>query len=376
MTLRESILNTFAKKETHQIVFSPRIYYWYLGNKIYSKRKSKISSNIPSHYYGKKQIDIYADLCASPRYSEETLYISLYDEIINSDANIELMRQKGSKPDETILLFKTPHGKLKQTESVGGGIGGHLTEYPIKSLEDIKTMQYILENTTFNFSKEKYEAADAQFGESCVTSTYLLKSPYQKLVTQFMGFTHTILFLKRYPSQMDNFIRFLEDWDDQMYYQIEKSPIEIINFGENLDSNLSPPHYFEKYHIPYYEKRVKQLHRVGKYCHIHIDGSLRDFLPYFAELPFDGLEALTAKPQGDVSLEEIKNSIGDKILLDGIPSILFLPQYKKSYLKKYTQTVLDLFFPNLILGVSDELSPNGDIRKIEMIAKMIQNFEA
>ena len=52
------------------------------------------------------------------------------------------------------------------------------------------------------------------------------------------------------------------------------------------------------------------------------------------------------------------------VLLDGIPSILFLPQYSNKYACEYAQKVLDLFSPNLILGVSDELSPNGDIRKI------------
>ena len=189
-----------------------------------------------------------------------------------------------------------------------------------------------------------------------------------------MGFTKTILFLKRYPSQMENFMMFLEDWDDQMYREISNSPLQIVNFGENLDSNLSPPHYFEKYLIPYYEKRVKQLHRAGKYCHIHIDGSLRDLLPYFEQLPFDGLEALTPKPQGDVNMEEIKDAIGKKILLDGIPSILFLPEYSENYLIEYTQNVLELFSPNLILGVSDELSPNGDIRKIEKISEVVKNF--
>jgi hypothetical protein len=235
-------------------------------------------------------------------------------------------------------------------------------------------MQYILKNTKFSFSRKNFELADKQFEHTCVTSTYISKSPYQKLITEYMGFTKTILFLKRYPSQMENFMMFLEEWDDQMYDQISNSPLKVVNFGENIDSNLSPPHYFEKYLIPYYEKRVNQLHRAGKYCHIHIDGSLRDILPYFEYLPFDGLEALTPKPQGDVSMDEIKDAIGKKILLDGIPSILFLPEYSGNYLIEYTKNVLELFSPNLILGVSDELSPNGDIRKIEKISEIVKNF--
>ncbi|MFX0074735.1 MAG: uroporphyrinogen decarboxylase family protein, partial [Candidatus Hermodarchaeota archaeon] len=246
--------------------------------------------------------------------------------------------------------------------------------YPIKSLDDIKIMRYLLENTEFFFSNENYQLANKQFGDLGVPSTYLMKSPYQKLVTELMGFTRTILFLKKYPSQVENFMIFLDLWDDEMYNQISKSPLQIVNFGENLDSNLSPPHYFEKYLLPYYEKRVKQFHQADKYCHIHMDGSLRDFLPYFEHLPFDGFEALTAEPQGDVKLEEIKDVIGNKILLDGIPSILFLSEYDYSYLEAYTQKVLELFSPHLILGISDELSPNGDIRKIEKLKELVNQF--
>lgn len=374
MTLKQEILKTFSTEKSHKIVFSPRLYYWYLGNKIYSKRKKNYSKTIPTQYFGKTQLDIYKKLEISPRYSEETLYLPLYKFIINPLAHIKVRKEPGSKIGETITIQKTPIGMLKQVESIGGGLGGHITEYPIKTLEDIKSMSYILKNTSFSFSKKNYELADMQFGDLCVTSTYLSKSPYQKLITEFMGFTRTILFLKKYTSQIENFMTFLENWDDRMYNQISRSPLKIVNFGENIDSNLSPPHYFEKYLIPYYERRVKQLHRAGKYCHIHIDGSLRDLLPYLEQLPFDGLEALTAKPQGDVSLKEIKDSIGNKILLDGIPSILFLSEYSDKSLIEYTQNVLELFSPHLILGVSDELSPNGDIRKIEKISEIIKNF--
>ncbi|MFX1310958.1 MAG: hypothetical protein ACFE8C_14770, partial [Promethearchaeota archaeon] len=72
--------------------------------------------------------------------------------------------------------------------------------------------------------------------------------------------------------------------------------------------------------------------------------------------------------------EEIKHAIGNKVLLDGIPSILFLPEYSNNYLEKYTIKVLELFSPNLIIGISDELSPNGDIKKVEMVSKIVEKF--
>ena len=374
-TNKEAILNIFDHKKIDHIVFSPRIYYWYLGNKLFLKRLKNPNSKIPDYFVGKTQMEIYQMLSVSPRYVYETLYFDLVETKIDPESKIIINRKIGSKEGETIVSYKTPLGNLKQVESVGGGLGAHPTEYPIKSLDDLKIMQYILENTSCSFSNRNFIKAEKLFGDLGVVSTYLSHSPFQKLITELMGFSRTILFLKRYPRQIENFMNVLEDWDDLLYKEIIQTPIKIINFGENIDGNLSPPHYFEKYLIPYYEKRVTQIHQSDKFCHIHMDGSLKDLLPYLGDLPFDGLEALTAYPQGDVSLQEIKDAIGNKILLDGIPSVLFLPQYSKDYVKSYTEDVIELFYPNLILGVSDELSPNGEISKVELIADIARNYD-
>lgn len=376
MRLREIILNTFSHKKIEKIAFSPRIYYWYLVNKLFMKYRSNKNSpdNIPPKYLNKSQLEIYKILNACPRYCFETLYINLLESKLKPDSDIRIKTLRGQKKDELIQIFNTPIGNLKQVSAVGGGLGEHLIEYPIKTIDDLKIMRYILENTEISFSDKNYKKAELLFGDWGVVSTYTLHSPYQKLIIEYMGFSRAILFLKRYKNQIEEFMSFLEKWDDQMYKSISNSPLKIINFGENIDANLSPPPYFEKYLFPYYEKRINQLKKSNKFCHIHIDGSLKDLLPYLSQLPFDGYEALTAQPQGDVSLEEIKHAIGNKVLLDGIPSILFLPEYSNNYLEKYTMKVLELFSPNLIIGISDELSPNGDIKKVEMVSKIVEKF--
>ncbi|MHA1492361.1 MAG: uroporphyrinogen decarboxylase family protein [Promethearchaeota archaeon] len=371
LTDRQRLLNTFGRKKIDRLVFSPRLYYWYNNNKLYlkPKREKKSPVNIPSNYIGKSQIEIYDYLGASPRYVFETFYIPLFRETIKRESNINIRVKRGEKKTELITFYKTPLGILKKVSN-----DGHLTEYPIKNLDDIKIMKYILKHTKFEFLHERFKEAEIKLGERGVPCTFFPRSPYMRLIVDYMGFSRTIIFLKRYASQMENFMSFISEWDDQMYELLAKSPLKIVNFGENIDANLSPPRNFEKYLIPYYEKRVKQFHQAGKYCHIHMDGSLKDLLPYLADLPFDGLEALTPQPQGDVTLKELRDAIGNKIFLDGIPSIIFLPQYSFKYIKDFTKRVLEMFSPNLIVGVSDEMPPNGEIRKLELIANIINKF--
>lgn len=375
MSLKERFLNTFTGEKVDKTAFSPRIYYWYVVNKVFKRYNPKDKSTIPKEYYRKSQLEIHEMLNTCPRYCEETIYLNLLQKEYDPDANIEIKLARGQKRDESIKKYVTPLGTLTEVSSIGGGLGEHLTEYPIKTLDDIKIMKYIMENTITRFSRENLKKAEELFGNQGVVSTYIWRSPYQKLILDQMGFSRTILFLKRHYQETVNYMNFLESWDDKMYEFIADSSLKIINFGENIDSNLSSPPYFKKYLVPYYWKRVEQLQKAKKYCHIHIDGSFKTILPFLSELPFDGYEALTPEPQGDVKLEEIKKAIADKVYLDGIPSILFLPQYSWDYVEKYTRKILDMFSPRLILGISDELPPNGEIKKVELISKLVENYK-
>jgi hypothetical protein len=100
---------------------------------------------------------------------------------------------------------------------------------------------------------------------------------------------------------------------------------------------------------------------------MHLDGYFHSLLPTLKDLPFDGIEALTPVPQGDVELEEMKEHIGDKILLDGIPAVCFMPSFSREELMAITEKVVALFSPRLVLGISDELPEGTDAEGIERV---------
>jgi hypothetical protein len=115
---------------------------------------------------------------------------------------------------------------------------------------------------------------------------------------------------------------------------------------------------------------VAQLHAAGKFASIHVDGTMKSLLPYLQDAPYDAVEAATPAPQGDVTLQEIKDAIGDKILMDGIPALYLLPnQYPVDTLTGFVQDMVDLFYPRLVLGVSDEVRPDGGTESARLIGE-------
>ena len=364
MNSRQRILRTFQRKSIDRIVWQPRIYYWYNGR--------REMENMPERYRGKSMLDIYDDLGASPRYAAEVLGISVFR--TQTDKSVRHHRQE--KGRNIVMVRETPRGSLREVVRKGTkGSGGYHTEYPVKTTEDMKVMRCILEHTRFSFDRDAFETAERTFGSRGIVQTYYSRSPFQRLIINYMGLDNTIYALKDHQGETEDLMRAIEAWDDKMYEVILDSPLRILNFGENIDANIDSPRLFEKYLIPYYKKRVNQIHKRGKFCHIHMDGSLKALLPLINESGFDGIEAATPLPQGHVTLEELNDALGDTILLDGIPAILFLPQYSDDEIGAFATKLLELFSPNLILGVSDELPPPGDIEKVRLVSRLVQDYQ-
>jgi len=70
----------------------------------------------------------------------------------------------------------------------------------------------------------------------------------------------------------------------------------------------------------------------------------------------------------------MKDAVGEKILLDGIPAIMFLPNYPLKELKNFVKRIMELFYPRLILGASDEVPPPADIERVKIVSEIVDNF--
>ncbi|MDZ7373734.1 MAG: hypothetical protein ONB23_07160 [candidate division KSB1 bacterium] len=381
MTPREAILRIFRKQPVNQLVWQPRIYYWYYGNGLpnpapdeYVRRhgppppspiEQVQSPQVPDEFRISPMIELYRRLPASPRYPQEVLGVRLFE--IVYDGTVQIHQQKNGSCVTT--TWSTPVGELREVT-----IHGYHSEYLLKSPEDFRVMVYILDHSEFVFWDDAFEIADREFGDLGVVTSFYPRSPLQRLIIEWMGFENVVYALSDYPVQTRALLQAIAEWDDRMYDVLLRSPLQVLNFGENIDANIDPPPYFEEYLEPYYEKRVAQIHAAGKFCHIHIDGALKPLLPIIRRMSFDGIEAATPLPQGDVTLEELREGLEGKILIDGIPAVLFLPTYPLATFEEFVWKLVEMFWPNLILGISDELPPSGDIRRVKLVSEIAERW--
>lgn len=361
MTFREMNLRVFQGKPIPHVFFQPRIEPWYDWHRTFDQ--------LPERYKGGTILDFVDDLGVSMRYVH--YYTGMPDPIVRQfDREVKI--RESFEGTEGYRIYETPFGELVEIHRFTSDKTWREVGFPVKTVDDLRKLRWLVGHMHYHFSQERFDQGSAFIGPRGEPQFWVPKSPYQALAQQWMELANFIYALVDAPKAVEDVMRAFDDSYDALYEEIIGSgKVRIVNFGENIHDHLLSPRYFEEYLIPFYEKRSGQLRKAGIFTHVHIDGYFSSLLPYLKDLPFDGLEALTPTPQGDVPLEQIKEHIGDKVLLDGIPAIYFMPTYSREVLMETVERIVELFHPRLVLGVSDEVPEGTDeeaIERVRMIA--------
>lgn len=351
-------LAIFRGEDPGFVLWQPRLEFWYAVNK---KR-----GTLPPHLKDASLFDLYDYCHASVRYFVRPLKMRYRTAEITETWTDEKHIER---------VFHTPRGTLREVLGYDEwGLSRYHTEYRLKTPADFEIYEYLLQDEEWYWDQEAYDAGIAAIGGRGIPQFYFRRSPIQGLYIENMGFENTVLFSFDHPEVIARFVEAATAADDAMYDVLCRAPIDILNFGENIDAFMDPPPTWRKRLMPYWKRRVAQLQAAGKVTHIHIDGAMKPLINLIRESPFDAIEACTPVPQGDVTLEEIKEALGDKVLLDGIPAIFFLPMFPLETLLDCARRVVELFYPRLILGISDEIPPDGDIERVRLVGELVKGW--
>jgi len=355
---RHQVMDVYSGKDAGRVIWQPRLEFWYAVNK---KRGA-----LPAHLSHMTLEELYDYCHASIRYYSNPLKVRYTNVRISEtwldEKNLRRVRE-------------TPHGSLSEVMHFDEwNLSSYNHEYLLKGPEDFRIYEYILEDETWYWDEAELEQDQSRVGSRGALMFYARRSPLQSLFIERMGFERSVYLMIDHPEVIQRHVEVQTAADDAMYEVICRARPPLFNFGENIDAHMDPPVYWRKYLLPYYRKRTQQLHAAGIKTSIHIDGSMKPLLKDILDCPTTAIEACTPLPQGDVTLEEIHSALDGKILLDGIPALYFLPIYPQETLMDCVRLVIELFYPNLILGISDEPPPDSDIERVRLIGEYLESL--
>lgn len=351
------------KRSNGKIIWQPRIQCW-ISDKLFA------DGRLPGIYNGLTAPEIFRELGCSARIYD---FNSCFFPVFSGGIEYSVSKEDGV----TTEVMKTPVGSVsKQQKQTPSSWAQLVTKEWVETEEDLKVYTYIEEHTDWEYSQSEFDRVEKEWeglGAPCI---FMPRVSMQRLYIDLMGVENAVYAVYDYEETVLKYFDALRESQFKMIEKINASPVNIINFGDNVHSGTLSPQLFEKYVLKEYQQRCERLHKADKFTYAHFDGDNRGLMEYYQQTGMDGIEAITPKPQGDVELSEVKKYLGDMVLVDGIPAVYFDTIYSEQTLIDCVNEIIDLFAPNLVLGISDEISSTGDIERIRLVGRIVDEYNS
>ena len=363
MTRRELNIAVF-EGTAEGVLWQPRLETW-IGH--HMER-----GTLPERFRGLSNLEIYDALGCSIRYAASA-------GIERFERRDDLVRIDEQHPDHTIVRVRTPLGEIstlyRDIWEDGRRVNHRIEDFPVKTVQDLRVATDLVDRQGFRANSERFLNAANAVGHRAEPTMFLSSSGFTELIKAWCGLPGTYYLLHDHPAEVEAYLRACDRRDDRLLDEALELPCRIFNLGDHATNEFTPPPILKKYLMPRWQRIADRLHSEGRFVHTHWDGNSRLMLPFLRETRLDGVESLTPAPMGDMTLEQMKEAVGDKmVVLDLLPVIDFLSYRPLKEVLEFARRVIAMFAPKLILGISDEISQVGQIEKVEAISELVDEI--
>lgn len=360
MTKRERYLKALRNEAVDALVWAPNFDYWLKVN--------AAEDTVPQKYAGLSRNDIVRAMDG---------YIwnraSGVSQVIDDSVRVECREEGGN----TITEYHTPVGSIRQVhmKTEGEHSSQHLSEHFVKDLDGLRVMKYVVEATSYRADYGPALKALEETGEDGVVLTGLGCVPFIQFAKMDVGYINAFYMWTDHRQEVDALLEAYANLYLQGYAVLAEGPGDVIHTGDNMDGTMISPSIFREYALPFYREAGRICHAGGKIFEGHWCGRTQTLLPLVPGCGLDVVEAIVSRPMADVGLEEALDMLqGEVVLQGGIPSVLVCREGgSRDDFKRYMEeTVLPLKGrKGFILGMSDNVPPNADFARVEMVAELI-----
>lgn len=364
MTPRQKLLTVYTGGRPDSVPALADLSYWHAGN--------GGGKFIPGKTDGANR-DKVETLLALHRRTGAAIHINLgsfYRESYESSVRVA----SGIRGDTYFHRFETPVGTVEELREWGPTTySWPITHHMIQSVEDLKVIRYVFERISYAANWDLFHEVDAQVGDLGLP---LVQVPYTGLgylMSRYAGVEPTVMFAVDEPEEFEATLEAINTAHEKCCRLMAEGPSQVLIHSDNLTSDTQSPPWVRRYSGEHYRKMTRIAHEHGKPIVTHIDGRLRGLLSTTRDLGFDGADAATPAPWGDLTPAQCRAEAGpDYILSGGVPPDSFNAGVPMRVFDEQVEAWLDLRHQSsaLIIAPGDQLPPGGDIDRVTRMVEM------
>jgi len=278
--------------------------------------------------------------------------------------------------NEELRIYETKVGNV-ESKYIYSGNTCFKKEPFIKSVENIKTMQYIAENTTYEKDYDVFNKAFIAIGDSGLASPSLPLTPIQSLLQTEMGIETFTYFLYDYPEEMEEFMSVLHSKNLENIKLNADSPenMKIFIEYEDTSTTVMSPAWFKKYAKGCIDEYADILHKNDKIFITHMCGKLTGMVSSLIDAKMDGIDSVCPPTTGDLWSYEALERLPGKIIIGGIePPALQRMSVEET--KAYVRNVITKSKPfgRFILSTGDATSHGTPVENLKAVTEIIKEL--
>lgn len=357
MTAKRRLLNAMTGKEVDRMPWAPFLaYYWDFLDE--STRKKGMAA-----YYREMGAD-------SLLRGTSQLHSVQWNQC-------EIRREE--KANKRCIIYETKVGSLTETYTYSATANSwFLTGHPVKEEEDFKTLLYLYEHMGIEENLAEFEEAYKELGEEGLILPVIgtnMKTAFQAMVEHWCGTENLVYALCDYPETVEECLHAMREKDRRTVETALKSPAEGFIFWEDTSTTNISPAYFEQYVLPQINEWADLLHQDNRLLVHHACGHLRKLMTEIGSSRIDVLESISPPPTGNITPEEIRAALPERIaLIGGIEPVFLLNSTRQELIEQVSGLIRDMKESRYVLANSDSCPPKVEYGKFADISRLVREL--
>ncbi len=277
--------------------------------------------------------------------------------------------------NEMRFTLRTPKGELTRVEKLAGDGTWCPVEHYVKKLSDLEIITTVIEATSYKPKHDYISSILQGLGQLGYADLVLSRSPFGKLVHEYMGFEQVIYALVDSPEILLEVMAVQEQRDLELVHLAAEAPGKLVILSDHADENLIAPPHYKQYCIPFYQKVTAILHAAGKKVSTHLDGNFHGFFGMLGDSGFDYLDGCTPAPMFNYEVEELAEAVPDGMVsYCGVPPVLFCRKLPTQDILDFGKRIIEAFNGRCVLNVGDILPPDGDMEQVIALGELAKQY--
>jgi uroporphyrinogen-III decarboxylase len=277
-----------------------------------------------------------------------------------------------------VVRYETPVGSLTSRHTyTPNGNTWFLTEHPVKTEEDFKTLTFLYEDVALVPDMELFCSDYQELGDGGLYLPVMgtdMKTPFQLLIEHMAGTVQLAYALADYPQTVEACLAVMNEKAVESCRISAQSPAEALLFYEDSSTTNISPAQFVKYTAPVVSRWSAICHDAGKLLIHHACGHLRALLGHMAETGIDAVESISPPPTGNIELWEAKATLPDTVaLIGGIEPTVFLYSAMAELERHVRRLIEKVGRRRFVLSNSDSCPPGVTLEKFHLVSRIVRD---